>query len=523
MNLSRWRRVVPLLLLGLTVAVWLPVTGGVERAAGGGPWSAWIYNDATGALIRVFPDGVAPESYLFPLPAGVSSLPYSLAFSRTGDRFAACLTDDAGVTSVRVYDIYDALYRGAYVASGRVEGCWLERYAFSEDGSQVAFGLFNHYPFDADPRPGWELIVMDAQTGAVLHRLTADDPAVTALGIDVGGTIPAVVTFEMQTPATPGRIAFRPVQYGTEGMPEYHSLIWQLDDGSVRVEGLHGKGVLDLLLPTGEMLYLDEFDDLPKGVLEGPGFLYNVVLYANPSGDHYPVYHTGAVVLGSPAFIDDGRRFAVMTYAPPGPPDWFALDREGASMPLPVEGETYRVWGTPDGYVYLLGGGVEPAVPAVRYGRFMPDGSIETFEAWSGVLGEYWRLVWVSPLTGGEDLPPFAPLPMLGEPPTLPPTATAAPAFPTATTAPTGLTIGGYAAVNTTAGDMLRVRSGPGLEHGVLFLLPSRTIVIVREGPVSASGYTWWRVETLDGRTGWAVDGVPEGDGWLPTLIPSAG
>lgn len=537
MNLQLSRGAVILLLLSLLAGL-LPLSGQVKQASAGGAWSAWLYNDMTGQLARVHPDGTV-ETYEFPLPFGVSSLPYAFAFTRDGDRMAVCLTDDAGMTSVRVYDIRAALYRGVYEAPGMVQGCWLEQYSFSENGALLAVGLFNHYPDPADPRPEWELIVMNSETGAVIERLTARDPQIAALGIDIRGTIPAVVTFEPQTPAFPGEIAFMPVLYGTEGMQEYHSLIWRLDDGTVRAGGYHGKGGLDLLLPTGEFLFLDLYDFLPTGRLEGPGYLYNVVLYGGPSGDPYPVYHGGEAVLGSPTFIDGGRRMAVYRYSPPGPPDWLMINRDGTSAPLPISAEAYRVWGLPDGYLYLTDRAPTPEAPALYHARFLPDNSITTTELWRGVLGDFWRVVWVTSLAAPDGLAPFEPFPLLGEPPVMTPTATLPPAIPPTATLPPaipltptlppvvpppGLGVGGTALVQTTEGDTLRARTGPGLGYAVAFLMPNGTLVTLREGPVAADGYSWWRVEAPDGRSGWAVDGVPEGlSGWLQTLVPAGG
>jgi hypothetical protein len=40
------------------------------------------------------------------------------------------------------------------------------------------------------------------------------------------------------------------------------------------------------------------------------------------------------------------------------------------------------------------------------------------------------------------------------------------------------------------------------------------TLVTVREGPVEADGYRWWRVESGQGLSGWAADGDGEDD-WL--------
>lgn len=522
MKLQFLRAARALLLLSL-IATLLPLSGGAKQVRAGGGWSVWLYNDETGALARVHPDG-SVEEHGFPLPFGASTPPYSLAFSRDGNRMAFCLTDDAGVTSVRVYDIRDGLYRSIYMAPGMVQGCWLERYSFSEDGSQLAVGLFNHYPDPADPRPEWELLVIHAETGAVIYRRAARDPQIAALGLDISNTIPAVVRFEPHTPDSPGRIAFKPVQYGTEGMQEYHSLIYRLDDGSVRAEGYHGKGGFDLLLATGEIVFQDVFDWLPQGRLDGPGYLYNVVLYAAPDGEPYIVYHGGAAVLGNPTFIDGGRRLAVYRYAHPGPPVWYSVSRAGMVAPLPIAGAAYQVWGLPDGYIHLSNHGAPPA-PAVLYQtRFLADGTSEIAELWRSAPGDLWRVVWVTPLLSAPDLPPFEPFALLGEPPVMVPTATAgSPGVTPTVSAPFELTIGGMALINTTEGDFLRVRNGPGMSFAVLFQLSNGTLVTVREGPLSGDGYSWWRIETGDGRAGWAVDGVPEAGGWLQTLVPVGG
>ena len=46
----------------------------------------WLYNDATGEMVRVHPDGT--EAYEFPLPLGVAYC-LCVAFSRDGDRMAS--------------------------------------------------------------------------------------------------------------------------------------------------------------------------------------------------------------------------------------------------------------------------------------------------------------------------------------------------------------------------------------------------------------------------------------------------
>jgi len=508
--MAHWRQ----LLLVLTILSTLLLGGvfiasEVRPAQAGGSWSAWLYNAERGTLVHVFPDGVPATTTTLPLPAGVTSYPYAVTISRDGARLAGCFVDGAGQTSVRVYDLYSASYVSVYVAAGGpVQGCSLGRYAFSEDGSLLAFGILNHYPGMADARPGWELLVMQVGTGAIVYRLDSNMSSVAALGIDPGGKMPLVETFEGPTATRPGLITFKPVQWGTEGMCEYPGLVWNLNDGSVFSEARYGKNSLDVLLPNSELTWIETNPAYPQGVLEGPGCTHNMLMYANKAGDLYPLFTNGTVLFAT-RFVDDGRRIAFGTYTA-GVNQWYALDRSGAVLPLPADLQnTYEVWGTRDGYVFVTN---EPGMPQqVRYHRFGAGPSPEVYVAWTAPSTDFYRLVWVNPLTGGAGLSPFPPMPVLGEPP-LPPTPV---------TAFSGLAIGGRAVVNTTAGDMLRVRTGPGTTFAVLFQLPAGTPVTLVEGPAAGpEGYIWWRIRTDDGRSGWAVEAVMEGGAALQTLIP---
>ena len=73
-----------------------------------------------------------------------------------------------------------------------------------------------------------------------------------------------------------------------------------------------------------------------------------------------------------------------------------------------------------------------------------------------------------------------------------------------------GLFVDTPAVVYTTEGDHLNLRSGPGLDFEVIAKLNRDTLVTLLEGPKKADGYAWWRVQTADGATGWAVERVDE-------------
>jgi hypothetical protein len=102
-----------------------------------------------------------------------------------------------------------------------------------------------------------------------------------------------------------------------------------------------------------------------------------------------------------------------------------------------------------------------------------------------------------------------------------PPTRTPYP-LPTPTATPEPMLYSGQLArVNTDNNDNLRVRAqpDPSTEANILERLPNDAVVLLLEGPVQASGFTWWRVRTESGVEGWAVESVPADS--LQTLVPA--
>lgn len=206
----------------------------------------------------------------------------------------------------------------------------------------------------------------------------------------------------------------------------------------------------------------------------------------------------------------------------------------GRVSTLPADTQGFDLWGTPDGYVFLNNNA--PGGPQVRYHRFSGGPAPEAYLAWSGAPGEYWRIVWVTPLSGGEGLAPFPPIAPAPADPTLlitpPPGAlpiipalpgfslTPAPTLPPPAVITPTLAVGGRARIHTTEGDRLRIRSGPGTSYAVLFQLPDGTPVTLLEGPIPGGDYKWWRIQTDDGRSGWAVEGVTDDGAYLQTLVP---
>jgi hypothetical protein len=103
-------------------------------------------------------------------------------------------------------------------------------------------------------------------------------------------------------------------------------------------------------------------------------------------------------------------------------------------------------------------------------------------------------------------LPTATPLPTLTLTPTLAPTATPTPAPQIAT--------GGTVVVQGTGGEKLRMRAAPGISFDLVASLDDGTRLKVLEGPQTADGYTWWRLQTSAGTVGWAAAD------WLAPVAP---
>ncbi|TMB57655.1 MAG: hypothetical protein E6J47_01920 [Chloroflexi bacterium] len=87
---------------------------------------------------------------------------------------------------------------------------------------------------------------------------------------------------------------------------------------------------------------------------------------------------------------------------------------------------------------------------------------------------------------------------------------------------PAGLTAGTFARV---AVDSLNVRGGAGTAYPILSTLPSGAVIDLLAGPISADGYSWWRVQY--GFTEWPSSDYPRigfvaaGSGSGPYLVPT--
>jgi hypothetical protein len=69
------------------------------------------------------------------------------------------------------------------------------------------------------------------------------------------------------------------------------------------------------------------------------------------------------------------------------------------------------------------------------------------------------------------------------------------------------IAINGYVQISGTEGDGLRIRSSPSLTGETVFRGEEAEVFVVRDGPQTADGYTWWYLVAPydETRDGWAV------------------
>jgi len=86
-----------------------------------------------------------------------------------------------------------------------------------------------------------------------------------------------------------------------------------------------------------------------------------------------------------------------------------------------------------------------------------------------------------------------------------PPTPTIDPFAPSPT--PTGLAVGNYAQITGTEGQGLRIRATPGLDGEFVFLGYDSEVFVIKDGPQTVDGYTWWYLAAPydETRAGWAA------------------
>lgn len=491
-------------------------------------WSAWLYNRETGHLIVAQSDGT--QRYDVQLPTLMAHDMYSSHADVSPDGRLTAYSVSSSTQNTRQFVVVDT---DQLAASGGGSGAFeltfsppqptlqdtfvFENDVFNDDGTAVAYG------YGLDPE-GWEIVVLDIATGSTMFTLRSSDPQMSALMPDDFFLVPAIQQY------TGGSVYFTLVNWATEGRPEYSNFRWSLVTNSVSESIAYPTLGGDTLESTGEIIMPMYDPALPnQSELMMMGVQINTLqVYDPPTDLRFPVFTTPEWNMHAAEFVNNGRY--VMVFSSDMVSDsqfWSLLERDGnvvSQMFLPTQ-HAYDVVGTPRGYLMR---GVEtradgdyvfvdyaeaPNLTVRNRGFTVPTPGAEYIIVHVDAVADgpfiYGNWSTVGDAVTPEGTPLFEGGPFFEDTP-------AAQDAATPVTASDPLIVGGIAFIQTTEGDMLNVRSGPGLNFQRVTQLAPGTQVTLLEGPVPADGFTWWRVEMPDGRSGWVVQRADNVDTLLP-------
>lgn len=471
--------------------------------AAGSPWQAWLYEGEVGRMTLVNENGLMLRQFILPVTSG-SEFSYNAAVSPDGRyvAYVGTVYPAAGSPSVMLY-LYDltlntVIYNyGLPSDANHSLGFSSTVFNFSANSSTFAMGY-------ASSSLNWEVLYIDLTT-YVLSSLRADAPASVAAGIDTGfGFLVPTVQSNRD-----GQVKFTMIPSGTEGAPLYSSFTWTPATGMVAANDAYVMLNTDTLPLTGEVIMTLSDPRFPNSESAETGFPISNTLqvYDPATNSRYPVYASPTDNVYWPRFIQGGERIVVLGYNTLADrTTWQIFERSGnlsgvVDASAPASNVT-SVAGLLNGFLYTAGGFDAGSGTTLYSVETRLTGSpYVAVPVWNSVLGARARIVWVSDNQAFGNTP-FTPW---GR------------AMPTGEADSGELLVNDQALVQTTEGDSLNVRSGPGTTFSRVSQLSNGALVTLIEGPRSGEGFVWWRVRTSSGMEGWVVE---EADG-VRTLIPA--
>jgi hypothetical protein len=394
------------LLCLLVVLVVIPATAQSD-------WFVMLFNSMTREFVRVNADGTQ-ETYSVDLPENQYVGARDIAFSPDGSRVAFCVVEyrenNQNITTLHVRE----LTSGTSLVAQDLGSSIACRVTGNDDFSQLAVALVRY--FSGDPQadtslPGWELLVVDPNTGETQYTLNRDSPLAESVTYTYGETfLPYVLRFN------DNEVIFGEVPYGTEFPPDFPVYTWRLDADTLEpIEGW-GYPFPMFLESTGEFAALEQDQTLPAGEPMGPVPRSNIVTVTDASGASQVVYHSPDRVLVGVQFIEGGERLMLQlteSFDPNNPnavpaTHWIALDRQGNVEDLLSTDGFATLNAAPEGY--LVFSTESNTLPATYVLDYHGDGGVSTLLTLESEQYGAWEIAYVSPATPAEGLPPFTPI-----------------------------------------------------------------------------------------------------------------
>ena len=470
------------------------------------PWRLWLYDDA-GTLVQVQADGQIIMA-LMPPPLPDTVYTSGLRLNANGDRVAYMVSDTSGTRArVVVLDLITGDFLLDYLIPDAIPAdageLWLNNMLFNSSDTALALA----YPL---ARSGWEIVVLELGSGNLIFRTGPDTPAALAqIGPDAASRLPILQTYNN------AEVDFSLISRQPAEGEILSSFRWNALTGAINPNGAFPHWAPSILRGTGEAIspvYDDRF--------EGPPTQRNSVHVYDPQQlTRFPVYTSPGVDIDAAYFVEGGRRMLLRQRMNAQQAWQYVLVARGGDIaanpaidPLAAD----AVLGTPDGFVYTQ---LDSSGHSLLI-QVLGAGQIQAAPLWRSSEAALYRPVWQGPPAADAALA-LGPWIQLGAPVNSAPVFAPADLGSEAFVAPGGagvLRVGGIATINTSGGDRLNMRSGPGIAFSRVARLGQGTRVTLMEGPVAGDGLAWWRIRIADGTEGWVVQSA---DG-LDTLLPGS-
>jgi hypothetical protein len=362
-------------------------------------WTAWLYNPANGNMTLLDDRGAVLDGFILPLPKGYDFYPFEVGVAHDGTRVSyVAMASQSGARQVRVVDTnkHELIADYELTTGGGVGFIAEEGNHFNESGTALAFAY-------SQKQGGWQIAILDIQSGLVTLSLRSASPAVTVATLPVDAGITPIVQRYSR-----GKVMFTLVQIGAaEGPLERGSYTWDAVANTIRADSMYTSLDYDVFEPTGEVIMSAFEGNLPNQNDRFRSRQMNVlVVYDAVIRGPYPFYNTATISLYQPRFIQNGERILVGNFDAQGKSGWLVIERDGTlvgewqSAPGVV---VSSIQGSADGFLYT-GDTVNPGsghttlfTVNTRDGLASSDTIVETgTPLWSSDADNYPRLVWLN-------------------------------------------------------------------------------------------------------------------------------
>jgi len=382
------------------------------------PWFAYLYNQTTKELLRVYQDGTQ-QSFNLGLDENTYVSGFDMGFTYTGSQVAFCTVQyppdgSLGTATLVVRDI-EAQTNLQTLDLGKAIGCRVGQQGYGGMmDSILSVSLVRYMPGDPNAdtsQPAWQILLLEPYMGMTLFELNANSPEVAAAGItNPGPMLPYVQRIDASS------VIFAAVPYGIGGGAEWPAYRWKINE-SVEAVQIWGNVSLDTLSLTDEKVWVSADPNQPAAQPFGPIPPYNIVKLADRNDEEQVIYYNGEWVVADAKFINNGRQVAVLLMSgadanDPNPPQinkWVAIDRNGNVTDLYGEHFYAPLAAAPDGYVIL--DLTEPAEgETIRTYTLVYGTDAGQTTLWSVQLEDFsrsWEIAWAAPTADDSSIQPF--------------------------------------------------------------------------------------------------------------------